>query len=46
MLYVLPILVITLSDTASALVGTSYGRGAFAVEDGSKSIEGVARSSS
>jgi dolichol kinase len=40
-LYVLPILVITLSDTASALVGTSYGRRRFAVEDGSKSMEGV-----
>jgi phytol kinase len=40
-LYVLPLLVITLSDTASALVGTSYGRRRFTVEDGSKSIEGV-----
>ena len=40
-LYVLPLLVITLSDTASALVGTAYGRFRFAVEDGSKSLEGV-----
>lgn len=40
-LYVLPLLVITLSDTASALIGTSYGRFRFAVEDGSKSYEGV-----
>ena len=40
-LYVLPLLVITLSDTASALVGTSYGRRRFAVEDGAKSLEGV-----
>lgn len=41
-LYVLPLLVITLSDTASALIGTSYGRRRFTVEDGSKSLEGVA----
>ncbi len=41
-LYVLPMLVITLSDTASALIGTSYGRRRFAVEDGTKSWEGVA----
>ena len=40
-LYVLPLLVVTLSDTASALVGTAYGRLRFAVPDGSKSIEGV-----
>lgn len=40
-LYVLPILVVTLADTASALVGTAYGRMRFAVEDGSKSLEGV-----
>ena len=40
-LYVLPILVITLSDTASALVGTAYGRLRFPVEDGHKSVEGV-----
>jgi phytol kinase len=41
-LYVLPVLVVTLSDTASALIGTSYGRNRFAVADGSKSLEGVA----
>lgn len=40
-LYVLPLLVVTLSDTASALIGTSYGRLRFAVKDGTKSIEGV-----
>lgn len=40
-LYVLPLLVITLSDTASALVGTAYGRMRFLVEDGTKSYEGV-----
>jgi dolichol kinase len=40
-LYVLPLLVITLSDTASALVGTTYGKRRFTVEDGSKSLEGV-----
>lgn len=40
-LYVLPLLVITLADTASALVGTTYGRRRFIVEDGSKSLEGV-----
>lgn len=40
-LYVLPLLVITLADTASALVGTTYGRMRFAVSDGSKSFEGV-----
>ncbi|MDJ0614347.1 MAG: hypothetical protein QNJ29_11790 [Rhizobiaceae bacterium] len=40
-LYVLPMLVITLSDAAAALVGTAYGRIRFAVEDGTKSIEGA-----
>jgi dolichol kinase len=40
-LYVLPILVITLSDTAAALIGTAYGRQRFPVEGGAKSIEGV-----
>ena len=40
-LYVLPVLVITLSDSASALVGTAYGRMRFPVEDGHKSVEGV-----
>ncbi len=40
-LYVLPLLVITLSDTASALVGITYGKLRFAVAEGTKSIEGV-----
>ncbi|MGV3576799.1 MAG: diacylglycerol/polyprenol kinase family protein [Devosia sp.] len=40
-LYVLPILVITLSDTAAALIGTAYGRQRFRVEGGAKSVEGV-----
>ena len=40
-LYVLPILVITLSDTAAALIGTAYGRARFKVEGGAKSMEGV-----
>ena len=41
-LYSLPIAVITLSDAAAALTGTSYGRARFAIEDGVKSWEGVA----
>ncbi|WP_428061689.1 diacylglycerol/polyprenol kinase family protein [Brevundimonas sp.] len=40
-LYVLPILLLTLSDAASALVGVNYGRMQFPVEDGVKSVEGV-----
>ncbi|HHG88966.1 MAG TPA: cytidylyltransferase, partial [Devosia sp.] len=40
-LYVLPLLVVTLSDTASALVGTKYGQARFAVVEGTKSLEGV-----
>jgi len=40
-LYVLPILVLTLCDAASALVGSRYGRRLFDVEDGKKSVEGV-----
>jgi len=40
-LYVLPILTLTLSDAAAALVGTSYGRKRFPVEAGHKSVEGV-----
>jgi phytol kinase len=40
-LYVLPILTLTLSDAAAALVGTSYGRKRFPVEGGVKSVEGV-----
>jgi phytol kinase len=41
-LYILPIVVVTLSDAAAALVGTTYGRRLFAVEGGTKSMEGVA----
>jgi phytol kinase len=41
-LYVLPILVLTLSDAAAALAGTRYGSRHFQVEAGSKSWEGVA----
>jgi dolichol kinase len=40
-LYALPISVITLSDTAAALAGTTYGRRLFTVERGTKSVEGV-----
>ena len=40
-LYVLPILVLTFSDAVAALIGVSYGRRLFAVEDGTKSLEGV-----
>ncbi|MGD0721006.1 MAG: hypothetical protein ABR970_08155 [Roseiarcus sp.] len=40
-LYVLPILTLTLSDAAAALVGTTYGRKRFPVEAGVKSVEGV-----
>ena len=39
-LYVLPLAILTLSDAAAALTGTTYGRKFFAVEDGVKSIEG------
>jgi phytol kinase len=41
-LYVLPVLVLTLSDAAAALAGTRYGSRHFAVEAGTKSWEGVA----
>ncbi len=40
-LYVLPLLILTLCDAASALVGSSYGRATFKVEAGVKSWEGV-----
>jgi phytol kinase len=40
-LYIVPILILTLCDAASALVGTRYGRRLFQVEEGSKSVEGV-----
>jgi dolichol kinase len=40
-LYIVPILILTLCDAASALVGSRYGRRLFQVEEGSKSVEGV-----
>ncbi len=41
-LFVLPMLVLTLSYAAAALTGVRYGRRLFAVENGTKSLEGVA----
>ncbi|MDX2288375.1 MAG: hypothetical protein NW217_06085 [Hyphomicrobiaceae bacterium] len=41
-LYVLPILILTVSDTAAALTGVRYGRRRFVVERGTKSLEGSA----
>jgi phytol kinase len=40
--FALPILVLTLSDTAAALAGSTYGRRIFQIEAGTKSLEGVA----
>lgn len=40
-LYVLPVAVLTLSDAAAALAGSTYGTRFFKVEDGQKSIEGT-----
>lgn len=40
-LFVLPVLVLTFSDAAAALTGVRYGTRIFAVEDGTKSLEGV-----
>lgn len=40
-LFVLPVLVLTFSDAAAALTGVRYGRRLFAVEKGTKSLEGV-----
>jgi dolichol kinase len=40
-LYVLPLLILTLCDAASAVVGSTYGRTRFTVEEGDKSWEGV-----
>ncbi|MFT3725067.1 MAG: hypothetical protein QM773_15965 [Hyphomonadaceae bacterium] len=40
-LYMLPILILTLCDAASAVVGSRYGKKTFSIEEGSKSIEGV-----
>lgn len=39
-LYVLPLLILALCDAFAALVGVSYGRISFVVEQGRKSIEG------
>ncbi|MES1157415.1 MAG: hypothetical protein ABUL73_06505 [Alphaproteobacteria bacterium] len=41
-LYTVPLLILTLCDAAAALVGASYGRRTFHVEEGIKSWEGVA----
>lgn len=41
-LFVLPILVLTFADAAAALTGVTYGRRRFQVENGTKSLEGVA----
>ncbi len=40
-LYMLPILILTLCDAASAVVGSRYGKKTFSIEEGSKSVEGV-----
>jgi phytol kinase len=40
-LYVLPILILTLSDAAAALVGSTYGRKRYLIADGVKSLEGT-----
>ena len=40
-LYIVPLLILTLSDAAAALVGVSYGKNLFAIDDGAKSIEGT-----
>ena len=37
----LPILILTLCDAASAVVGSRYGKQKFQIEEGSKSVEGV-----
>lgn len=40
-LYVLPILILTLSDAAAALIGTGYAKSFFTIENGKKSWEGT-----
>jgi hypothetical protein len=40
-LYIVPILILTLCDAASAVVGSQYGKRVFRIEQGSKSVEGV-----
>ena len=42
LLYTLPLAVLTLSDAAAALAGSTYGRRFYIVEDGKKSFEGSA----
>jgi dolichol kinase len=39
--FIVPIAVMTLSDTAAALAGTEYGKRVFPVEKGTKSLEGA-----
>ncbi len=39
-LYILPLLILTLSDAAAALVGTGYAKSFYTVESGKKSWEG------
>ena len=41
-IYVLPMAVLTLADAAAALAGTAYGKRFYMVEEGRKSLEGVA----
>ncbi|MEM1274547.1 MAG: hypothetical protein AAGF88_12060 [Pseudomonadota bacterium] len=41
-LYVLPLLILTLADAAAALAGVRYGQTFFTTEDGVKSVEGSA----
>ncbi len=42
LLYVIPLLLLTLGDSAGALVGTRWGRRRFRVPGGTKSVEGFA----
>ena len=41
-LYVVPLIVLTLSDAAAALVGLRFGKRSFPVMEGQKSLEGMA----
>lgn len=41
LLYVIPLLILTLADAAAALVGRHYGRHRFATLGGAKSVEGA-----
>jgi dolichol kinase len=40
-LYIVPMAILALSDAAAALVGVGYGRNIFAIEKGTKSVEGT-----